>query len=171
MGEGKARPRDGSANAVLLGLGLGIACGLSFGEETARLGWVADAFIRLFRDDVLTPIEQGAGGSEGWARAAAAVERLRPLASEALLAGFQQVMTRAVEKALDERFKNFDLKPKSKRGGAEEAAFLSGAAVAIQAMFPNADPEKMSEAIPPLWIIFPLSGRSVVEEIRGRKDG
>lgn len=63
---------------------------------------VADAFIGLFRDDVLKPIEPGPGSGEGWARAAAAVERLRPLASEALLAGFQQVMTRAVETALGE---------------------------------------------------------------------
>jgi Na+/H+-dicarboxylate symporter len=53
MGEGKGTPRDGSANAVLLGLGLGIACGLFFGEETARLGWVADAFIRLLQMAVL----------------------------------------------------------------------------------------------------------------------
>ncbi len=60
---------------------------------------VADAFIRLFRDDVLGQLESNRD-PEGWARAAAAVERLRPLAGEALLATFQQVMTQAVEKAL-----------------------------------------------------------------------
>ncbi|HEY8584217.1 MAG TPA: hypothetical protein VIL49_14775, partial [Capillimicrobium sp.] len=63
---------------------------------------VADAFIRLFRDDVLKPLEARGDAPEQWARAAAAVERLRPLASEALLAGFQQVMTREVEKAFGE---------------------------------------------------------------------
>jgi hypothetical protein len=62
---------------------------------------VADAFIRLFRDDVLAQIESSRD-PDGWKRAAAAVERLRPLASEALLATFQQVMTQAVEKALGE---------------------------------------------------------------------
>lgn len=93
---------------------------LRAGEEVVRLGVplthalavveqilkasraVADAFIRLFRDDVLASLEQEGEGSEQWARAAAAVERLRPLASEALLAGFQQVMTREVEKAFGE---------------------------------------------------------------------
>ena len=93
---------------------------LSAGEEVVRLGVplthalavleqilkssraVADAFIRLFRDDVLKPLEAGGDAPEQWARAAAAVERLRPLASEALLAGFQQVMTREVEKAFGE---------------------------------------------------------------------
>jgi DNA-binding transcriptional MerR regulator len=90
------------------------------GEEVVRLGVplehalavveqinrsassVADAFIRLFRQDVLKQVDRGGDSPESWARAAAAVERLRPLASEALLAGFQQVMTRAVEKAFGE---------------------------------------------------------------------
>jgi DNA-binding transcriptional MerR regulator len=93
---------------------------LGAGEEVVRLGVpishalavveqimkssraVADAFIRLFREDVLKPLEAGGDSPESWARAAAAVERLRPLASEALLAGFQQVMTREVEKAFGE---------------------------------------------------------------------
>jgi DNA-binding transcriptional MerR regulator len=90
------------------------------GEEVVRLGVplehalavveqinrsassVADAFIRLFRQDVLKQVDRAGDSPESWARAAAAVERLRPLASEALLAGFQQVMTRAVEKAFGE---------------------------------------------------------------------
>ena len=93
---------------------------LAAGEEVVRLGVplthalavleqilkssraVADAFIRLFRDDVLTSFAAAGDSPEQWARAAAAVERLRPLASEALLAGFQQVMTREVEKAFGE---------------------------------------------------------------------
>lgn len=106
LGDGRYEvpsPRLLRAGEEVVALGVPLAHALAVLEQINRSSQaVADAFIRLFRDDVLTPIEQGADGSEGWARAAAAVERLRPLASEALLAGFQQVMTRAVEKALGE---------------------------------------------------------------------
>lgn len=81
-------------------LGVPIGHALAVLEQITRSSQtVADAFIRLFRDDVLARIESSHDPA-GWAQAAAAVERLRPLASEALLATFQQVMTQAVEKAL-----------------------------------------------------------------------
>ncbi|MBX5441972.1 MAG: MerR family transcriptional regulator [Solirubrobacteraceae bacterium] len=96
-------PRLLRAGEEVVALGVPPARALDVLEQINRSAEaVADAFIRLVRDDVLAPIEAGAAGPEGWARAAAAVERLRPLASEAMLAGFQQVMTRAVEKALGE---------------------------------------------------------------------
>jgi len=96
-------PRLLRAGEEVVALGVPLDRALAVLEQINRSSQdVADAFIRLFRDDVLAPIEQGGDASEGWSRAAAAVERLRPLASEALLAGFQQVMTRAVEKALGE---------------------------------------------------------------------
>jgi len=53
MGEGEKRQGGGGANAVLLGLVLGVAGGLFFGEATGRLGVVADAFIRLLQMAVL----------------------------------------------------------------------------------------------------------------------
>lgn len=89
------------AGEEVVRLGVPISHALAVLEQILRSSRsVADAFIRLFRDDVLKPIESAAGDSpEQWAAAAAAVERLRPLASEALLAGFQQVMTHEVEKA------------------------------------------------------------------------
>jgi len=106
LGDGRYEvpsPRLLRAGEEVVALGVPLAHALAVLEQINRSSQaVADAFIRLFRDDVLAPIEQGADGSDGWARAAAAVERLRPLASEALLAGFQQVMTRAVERALGE---------------------------------------------------------------------
>ena len=67
---------------------------------------VADAFVRVFVDDVLGPLPQ-AGGADAadWARKRDALERLRPLASDALLAVFKLRMTEAAErrfsKALD----------------------------------------------------------------------
>ena len=88
------------AGEEVLALGVPISHALAVLEQITRSSQtVADAFIRLFRDDVLARIESS-HDPDGWARAASAVERLRPLASEALLATFQQVMTQAVEKAL-----------------------------------------------------------------------
>lgn len=95
-------PRLLRAGEAVAALGVPVDHALAVLEQINRSSQaVADAFIRLFRDDVLRPIETS-GDAAGWARAAAAVEHLRPLASEALLAAFQQVMTHSVEKALGE---------------------------------------------------------------------
>jgi DNA-binding transcriptional MerR regulator len=60
---------------------------------------VADAFVRVFVDDVLGPLPgDGAHDPADWARKRDALERLRPLASEALLAAFKQKMTSAAER-------------------------------------------------------------------------
>jgi DNA-binding transcriptional MerR regulator len=60
---------------------------------------VADAFVRVFVDDVLGPLPQdGAHDPAEWARKRDALERLRPLASDALLAAFKQKMTKAAER-------------------------------------------------------------------------
>ena len=59
---------------------------------------VADAFVRVFVDDVLGPLpEGGVHDPAEWARKRDALERLRPLASDALLAAFKQKMTKAAE--------------------------------------------------------------------------
>jgi len=59
-------------------------------------------FVRLFVKDVLDPLRAGDADGEGdLTAAAAAVERLRPLASEAVSASFAVVMTQAVERQLE----------------------------------------------------------------------
>jgi DNA-binding transcriptional MerR regulator len=91
------------AGEEVIALGVPLEHALAVVEQINRSSRaVADAFIRLFRDDVLKPLEAAGDAPAQWARAAASVERLRPLASEALLAGFQQVMTREVERAFGE---------------------------------------------------------------------
>jgi DNA-binding transcriptional MerR regulator len=91
------------AGEEVVALGVPVEHALAVVEQINRSSKaVADAFIRLFRHDVLEPLEKAGDAPEHWTRAAATVERLRPLASEALLAGFQQVMTREVEKAFGE---------------------------------------------------------------------
>jgi DNA-binding transcriptional MerR regulator len=90
---------------------------LRAGEELARVGvpvdatlrvvdqlnrhseGVAEAFVKLFLEQVWKPFDHAGRPEERLPEVAQAIERLRPLASEALLAVFQRRMTRSVEQA------------------------------------------------------------------------
>lgn len=75
-----------------------LAVAESISEHTTA---IAREFVRLFIKDVLEPLRAGEPGADGDLTAAgAAVERLRPLASDAVMASFAQVMTEAVERQL-----------------------------------------------------------------------
>ena len=62
-------------------------------ESTAR------AFVRLFLDELWKPFDQADRPDERWPEITESIERLRPLASEALLAIFKQTMAEEVEQA------------------------------------------------------------------------
>jgi DNA-binding transcriptional MerR regulator len=83
-----------------LGVPLGVAV-----ETTERLRHhaeaVAAAFVELFLDQVWRPFEEAGEPAEDWPRVREALERLRPLAGESLMAVFGIAMTDAVERALD----------------------------------------------------------------------
>jgi DNA-binding transcriptional MerR regulator len=75
-------------------------------ETVARLrrhaDGVARAFVRLFLEQVWKPFDEAGRPEERWPEIREALERLRPLASESLLAVFQLAMGDAVEKAFGE---------------------------------------------------------------------
>jgi hypothetical protein len=54
-------------------------------------------FVDVFLENVWKPFNQAGRPEEEWPKVREALERLRPLASEALLAIFQQVMSETVE--------------------------------------------------------------------------
>lgn len=63
---------------------------------------IARTFIELFGKEIWQPFEQ-AGRPEGeWAKVREALERLQPLAADAVLAAFQIAMAEAVEKASEQ---------------------------------------------------------------------
>jgi len=65
---------------------------------------IAKEFVRLFVKDVLQPMRKEGSPTEGdLAAAGEAVERLRPLASQAVMASFGVVMTQAVERQLQKQ--------------------------------------------------------------------
>ena len=60
---------------------------------------VARIFVKLFLNHVWKPFEEAGRPDDQWPDVRDALERLRPLASETLLAVFQRTMTKAVEEA------------------------------------------------------------------------
>jgi DNA-binding transcriptional MerR regulator len=90
------------AGEELVALGIPLYRALEVAETIERHSRsIAERFIRLFMDEIVgteNPIERS---PEEWERLREALERLRPLATEAVRAGFQQTMSRAVERRLE----------------------------------------------------------------------
>lgn len=72
---------------------------------------VAQAYVRLFLEQVWRPFEEAGRPEERWPEVREGVEQLRPLASDTLLAVFHMAMTAEVERAFGR-----ELERASKRG-------------------------------------------------------
>ena len=106
MGEGVwevPSPTMLRAGRELVEMGIPLEHAIAVGESISKhTTAIAREFVKLFVKDILDPMRSGeAGGDRDLAAAGAAVERLRPLASEAVMASFAQVMTRAVERQME----------------------------------------------------------------------
>jgi DNA-binding transcriptional MerR regulator len=77
---------------------------------------VARVFVDLFMESVWKPFNEAGRPEEEWPKVREALERLRPLASEALLAIFQQVMSETVEEVTGREIQR-GLTTSSDRGG------------------------------------------------------
>lgn len=88
------------AGEELVALGIPVERAIGVAETINRHSRaIAESFVRLFMDELVggNPIDRS---PEEWQRLREALERLRPLATEAVRAGFQQTMTRTVEHEL-----------------------------------------------------------------------
>lgn len=103
LGDGRveiASPTLLRAGQQVMELGIPLEDILEVTDQLVTAGnRVAAAFIDLFLRNVWQPFEEAGRPTEQWPEVRAALERLRPLASEALLGAFQTRMTRAVEDA------------------------------------------------------------------------
>ena len=91
-------PRLSRAGAELVSLGISTARGLDVVEELrGHADGVAQAFVSLFLDEVWKPFEEAGRPEERWPEMLDALERLRPLATEALVGIFQVLMTERVD--------------------------------------------------------------------------
>ncbi|MEJ7790133.1 MAG: MerR family transcriptional regulator [Thermoleophilaceae bacterium] len=85
-----------AAGEELVALGIPVTHALAVGEQINRHSRaISRAFVKLFVEDVLD--SEAERTPEEWARLADALERLSPLATDAVRAGFQQTMSAAVE--------------------------------------------------------------------------
>jgi DNA-binding transcriptional MerR regulator len=95
-----------NAGAQLADLGVSAETALEVAGKMRRSAEaVASAYVDLFLKTVWEPFDKAGRPDEDWPKVREALERLRPLASEALLATFQIAMTEATEKALGRALK------------------------------------------------------------------
>ena len=103
LGDGRYEelsPRLARAGEELAALGLPAELALDVVEKVRRHAeGVAKVFVRLFLEQVWKPFVDAGQPEERWPEVREALERLRPLASESLLAVFQLTMTVAVDDA------------------------------------------------------------------------
>jgi DNA-binding transcriptional MerR regulator len=94
-------PTLGRASAELAALGIPATAAIEVaGEIRKHAGAVAKAFVELFVEQIWKPFEDEGQPEHDLPEVREALERLRPLASDALLAMFQLVMTEAVERQM-----------------------------------------------------------------------
>ncbi|MBI5107018.1 MAG: MerR family transcriptional regulator [Solirubrobacterales bacterium] len=103
LGDGRfeqASPRLNRAGAALRDMGLGEEVGLDLLEKLRKhADGVAHAYVELFVEQVWNPFQEAGAPEERWPEVRDALERLRPLAAEALLGIFGVAMTDAIEDA------------------------------------------------------------------------
>lgn len=108
-------PRLQRAGTALVELGVSAKAAIETAEELRRSSeGVARTFVDLFVKEIWGPFERAGRPEEDWPKVREALDRMRPLASDALLAMFQITMGESTEKA-GERTLRVAAKPARKR--------------------------------------------------------
>jgi DNA-binding transcriptional MerR regulator len=93
-------PRLQRAGTELIELGVSPQAAIETAEELRRSSeGVARTFVELFVREIWEPFDKAGRPDEDWPRVREALDRMRPLASDALLAMFQIAMGESTEKA------------------------------------------------------------------------
>ena len=105
LGDGRFEvrsPRLRQASEELVALGVPLETAVDLLRTLRRHSEaVAKAYANLFVEHVWRPFEQAEGEDADWSDLSDALERLRPLAAQSLLATFQLVMADTVEQTLE----------------------------------------------------------------------
>lgn len=103
LGDGRfeeTSPRLARASAELADLGVPAETALEVAAKLRRhADGVSRAFVTLFLEQIWAPFEAEGRPDERWPEILDALERLRPLAADAMLAMFGMAMNEAVDKA------------------------------------------------------------------------
>ena len=87
----------------VLGMGIPLPAALAAIEKLGRNSQSgARTFVSLFVDELWKPFDEAGRPEEAWAEITAAIERLRPLAVEAMNASFRLSITAEIERAFGE---------------------------------------------------------------------
>ncbi|HEY8739990.1 MAG TPA: MerR family transcriptional regulator, partial [Candidatus Dormibacteraeota bacterium] len=114
-------PRLLAAGPELERLGVNLEARLAVLERIQKqTEGVAAAFIELFVEHIWKPFNDAGRPDEDWQRVHQALERLRPMATEVLLASFGQSMSRGVDEAFGRALEETVRQPTRRReAGAE----------------------------------------------------
>lgn len=108
-------PRLQQAGSALIELGVSPQAAVETAEELRRSSeGIARTFVELFVREIWEPFDKAGRPEEDWPKVREALDRMRPLASDALLAVFQIAMGESTEKA-GERTLRDAAKPARKR--------------------------------------------------------
>ena len=111
-------PRLQRAAVALAELGVGPEGALATAEKLRRhADGVARTFVDLFVKEVWQPFDRAGRPEADWPKVREALDRMRPLASDALLAVFQIAMGEAVEKASERTLRVAGRRKKPARRG------------------------------------------------------
>jgi len=112
-------PRLQRMASELIALGVTPEAGVDLAEKLRHGAESASrAFIDLFVKQIWEPFDRAGRPEEDWSKVREALDRLRPLASDALLAMFQITMGEATERAGDRTLQEAGEPPKSRGGRA-----------------------------------------------------
>jgi DNA-binding transcriptional MerR regulator len=96
----------------VLKMGIDLAAALGAIEKLNRNSHsAARTFVNLFLDELWRPFDEAGRPDEDWPEIIASIERLRPLAVDALVATFRLILTEEVEKAFGEVLERRKRKP------------------------------------------------------------
>jgi DNA-binding transcriptional MerR regulator len=96
-----------AAATELIGFGVGPEAGLALADRLHKHAeGAARAYVDIFTEEIWEPFDKAGRPDEDWPKVIEALERLRPLASGALLAMFQITMGEETEKAAERTLRN-----------------------------------------------------------------
>lgn len=109
-------PRLQRAGTALIELGVSAQASVETAAELRRSSEVvARTFVELFAREIWEPFDKAGRPEEDWPKMREALERMRPLASDALLAMFQITMGEWTEKAGERTLRDAGQPPRKRR--------------------------------------------------------
>ena len=115
-------PRLQRAGTALIELGVSPEAAVETAQELRRASEaVARTFVELFVKEIWDPFDKAGRPDEDWPKVREALDRMRPLASDALLAMFQITMGESTEKAGERTLQEAGKPPRRRRSSRKRA--------------------------------------------------